>query len=266
MTKNIIQPSVLQNAQSPQDRSPEVDLAIKQSYQLSRQSFISPSFLPRTQQLCEIKRRINLSPKLSVKSSIFGEGMLLSNLHNKMIVTMLSDAGTEVFQNVFSSILSGSQILDIESANEAEEYFFIKEENQYLNDLEELERLSGSYNVTKNSQRGGGEQVCVKNSRPRFSICLLYGVREDKVLRQRLRQAHKVAVREAWAQEVERVRLGFHGVWSASERDELMRSGEVRGVRGEEIHSVHKFPGLMGQATNIRFVRETSSQSRVNVL
>lgn len=192
--------------------------------------------------------------------------MLLSNLHNKMIVTMLSDAGTEVFQNVFSSILSGSQILDIESANEAEEYFFIKEENQYLNDLEELERLSGSYNVTKNSQRGGGEQVCVKNSRPRFSICLLYGVREDKVLRQRLRQAHKVAVREAWAQEVERVRLGFHGVWSASERDELMRSGEVRGVRGEEIHSVHKFPGLMGQATNIRFVRETSSQSRVNVL
>ena len=159
MTKNILQPSVLQNADSPHQPSPEVDLAIKQSYQLSRQSFISPSFLPRTRQLCEIKRRLNLSPVLSVKSSIFGVGMLLSSLDNKMIVTMLSDAGSEVFQNVFSSILSGSEMLDIESVNEAEEYFFIKEENQYLNDLEELERLSGSYNVTNNSQRGGGEQV-----------------------------------------------------------------------------------------------------------
>merc|ERR1719336_380001 len=265
MTKNIIRPSVLQNAQSPQDRSPEVDLAIKQSYQLSRQSFISPSFLPRTQQLCEIKRRINLSPKLSVKSSIFGSGLLLSNLDGKMIVTMLSDAGTEVFQNVFSSILSGSQILDIESANEAEEYFFIKEENQYLNDLEELERLSGSYNVTKNSQRGGGEQVCVKNIRsaknslsakgPDFSICLLYGVREERVIKQRLRVSHRAAVRAAWAQEVARVKLGFHGAWSASERDELLRAGEVSGWVGEERHSGHKFPALAGQASNIRLVR-----------
>lgn len=185
--------------------------------------------------------------------------MLLSRLDNKMIVTMLSDAGTEVFQNVFSSILSGSEMLDIESVNEAEEYFFIKEENQYLNDLEELERLSGSYNVTNNSQRGGGEQVCVKNTRPQFSICLLYGVREDKILRQRLRLAHKAAVRDAWAQEVERVKLGFHGVWSPGERDELLRSREVRGFRGEEIHSVHKFPALMGQASNIRFVREIPS-------
>merc|ERR1719336_815253 len=272
MTKNIIRPSVLQNAQSPHDRSPEVDLAIKQSYQLSRQSFISPSFLPRTHQLCEIKRRINLSPKLSVKSSIFGSGLLLSNLDGKMIVTMLSDAGTEVFQNVFSSILSGSQILDIESANEAEEYFFIKEENQYLNDLEELERLSGSYNVTKNSQRGGGEQVCVKNSKPNFSICLLYGVREEKIIKQKLRQSHRAAVKAAWRQEVQRVKLGFHGEWSPSERDELLRSenrGEVAGVAGfigEEIHSVHKFPGLMGQASNIKFVRESQAQSRYNML
>ena len=266
MTKNILQPAVLQNADSPHQRSPEVDLAIKQSYQLSRESFISPSFLPRTSQLCEIKRRINLSPELSVKSSIFGVGMLLSSLDNKMIVTMLSDAGSEVFQNVFSSILSGSEMLDIESVNEAEEYFFIKEENQYLNDLEELERLSGSYNVTNNSQRGGGQQVCVRNSQPLFSICLLYGVREDKVLRQRLRQAHKAAVRDAWAQEVERVKLGFHGGWSPGERDELLRSREVRGFRGEEIHSVHKFPALMGQATNIRFVREIPSQARASLL
>jgi hypothetical protein len=69
----------------------------------------------------------------------------------------------------------------------------------------------------------------------------------------------------AWHQEVKRVKLGFHGEWSPSERDELLRNGEVSGFIGEEIHSVHKFPSLMGQASNIRFVRE-SSQSRYNML
>merc|ERR1712012_601186 len=132
--------------------------------------------------------------KTSSVSSIFGPGMLVSLLDRQVIITMTTDnnnnAGSnDVFQNVFSSVLSGSEMLDIESANEAEEYFFIKEENRYLNDLEELERLSGSYNVTKNSQRGGGEQVCVKNSKPNFSICLLYGVREEKIIKQKLRQS-----------------------------------------------------------------------------
>ena len=275
MTRNIAQPAVVQRAVGQLDRSPEIDLAIKQSYQLSRQSFISPSFLPNHHQLCQVNRRLNLSPRISVKSSIFGSGMLISNIDNRVIVTMFSDngvGGKDVFQNVFSSVLSGSEMLDIESANEAEEYFFIKEENQYLNDLEELERLSGSYNVTKNSQRGGGEQVCVKNSKPNFSICLLYGVREEKIIKQKLRQSHRAAVKAAWRQEVQRVKLGFHGEWSPSERDELLRSenrGEVAGVSGfigEEIHSVHKFPGLMGQASNIKFVRESQAQSRYNML
>lgn len=259
----------MQGAAGQLDRSPEIELAIRQSYTLSRDSFRSVSFLPRESQLCDQQRRLNLAPRISVRSSIFGSGMLVSKLDKRIIVTMFNDnngnAGNDVFQIVFSSILSSSEMLDIGSANEAEEYFFIKEENQYQNDLEELERLSGSYNVTKNSQRGGGEQVCVKNTRPDFSICLLYGVREEKIIKQRLRQTHRAAVKRAWHQEVKRVKLGFHGEWSPSERDELLRNGEVSGFIGEEIHSVHKFPSLMGQASNIRFVRETS-QSRYNML
>ena len=71
-----------------------------------------------------------------------------------------------------------------------------------------------------------------------------------------LRQGHRAAVKALWAQEVTRVKLGVHGDWSASERDELLRVGEVRGFTGSEVHSVHKFPRLAGQASNIRFVRE----------
>ena len=270
MTRDIVQPDLVQGAAGQLDRSPEIELAIRQSYALSRDSFRSVSFLPRESQLCDKQRRLNLAPRISLRPSIFGSGMLVSKLDKRIIVTMFNDnngnAGNDVFQIVFSSILSSSEMLDIGSANEAEEYFFIKEENQYQNDLEELERLSGSYNVTKNSQRGGGEQVCVKNTRPDFSICLLYGVREEKIIKQRLRQTHRAAVKRAWHQEVRRVKLGFHGEWSPSERDELLRNGEVSGFIGEEIHSVHKFPSLMGQASNIRFARESASQSRYNML
>ena len=269
MTRDIVQPELIHRAIDQSDNSPDIELGIKQSYELSRHSFTSPSFLPTSQQLCKVSRRLNLAPRIHVRPSVFGPGMLISVLDRRVIVTMFNsnnNDGNDVFQNVFSSILSGSEILNIETANEAEEYFFIKEENQYLNDLEELERLSGSFNVTKNSQRGGGEQVCVRNTRHEFSICLLYGVREEKIIRQKLRQTHRSAVKAAWQQEVQRVKLGFHGEWSPSERDELLRNGEVSGYIGEEIHSGHKYPALMGQASNIRFVRESSSQSRYNML
>merc|ERR1712002_979574 len=104
-----------------------------------------------------------------------------------------------------------------ESATEVEEYLFMKDPIQYLNDVEELERLSGSYNVSKGSLRGGGEQVCVQRKSPAGSICMLYGAKEERALRQRLRQGHREAVQAVWAQEVSRVKLGFHGEWSASE-------------------------------------------------
>ena len=256
LTKDIVKPSPVHRATSAFDNNPEINLAIKESYELSRAAFLSPSFLPEKHQLSEIKRRLNLSPRISVKNSIFGDGMLLSLLDKRIIVTLLSGAVNEVFQSVFSSILSGSEMLNIESPTEAEEYVFMKDPIQYLNDVEELERLSGSYNISKGSVRGGGEQVCVQSKTPPAVICVLYGAKEERALRQKLRQGHREAMKAIWAQEVTRVKLGFHGDWSASERDELLRVGEVRGFTGTEVHSVHKFPRLAGQASNIRFVRE----------
>ena len=256
MTKDIVKPSPVHRANSAFDNNPEINLAIKESYERSREAFLSPSFLPEKHQLSEIKRRLNLSPRITVKNSIFGDGMLLSLLDKKIIVTLVSGAVNEVFQSVFSSILSGSEMLNIESPTEVEEYVFMKERIQYLNDVEELERLAGSYNISKSSVRGGGEQVCVQSRSPPSIICILYGAKEERAMRQKLRAGHREALKAVWEQEVTRVKLGFHGEWSASERDELLRSGEVRGFTGQEVHSVHKYPRLAGQASNIRFVRE----------
>ena len=80
LTKDIIKPSPVHRATSAFDNNPEINLAIKESYELSRAAFLSPSFLPEKHQLSEIKRRLNLSPRISVKNSIFGDGMLLSLL------------------------------------------------------------------------------------------------------------------------------------------------------------------------------------------
>lgn len=256
MTKDIVKPSPVHMANSAFDSNPAINLAIKESYELSRKAFLSPSFLPEKHQLSEIKRRLNLSPRISVRASIFGDGMLLSLLDKRIIVTLVTGAVNEVFQSVFSSILNGSEMLNIESPSEVEEYVFMKEPIQYLNDAEELERLSGSYNVSKSSIRGGGEQVCVESRSPPSIICILYGAKEERALRQKLRQGHREALKAVWQQEVTQVKIGFHGEWSASERDELLRTGEVRGFTGEEVHSVHKFPQLLGQASNIRIVRE----------
>ena len=101
---------------------------------------------------------------------------------------------------------------------------------------------------------------------PSADVLMALRHKGGRVTQEELEVTYTTLRTDAWAQELERVKLGFHGLWSASERDELLRSREVRGWRGEEIHSVHKFPALMGQASNIRFVRETSSQSRVNML
>jgi RHS repeat-associated protein len=256
MTKDIVKPAPVHRTKSAFDSNPEINLAIKESYELSRAAFLSPSFLPEKHQLSEIKRRLNLSPRITVRNSIFGDGMLLSLLDGRIIVTLVSGAVNEVFQSVFSSILNGSEMLNIESPTEVEEYVFMKEQIQYGNDVEELERLSGSYNISKGLVRGGGQQVCVQSRAPSSVICILYGAKEERALRQRLRQGHREAVRAKWEQEVTRVKLGFHGEWSASERDTLLRTGEVRGFTGEEVHSVHKFPQLAGQASNVRFVRE----------
>ena len=249
------------------DRSPQLSLAIAGSHARSRAAFLSPGLLPARAQLAAPARRTVLAQAIALQPSVFGDGMLLSVLAGKVIVTQVAEPTNEVLQSVFSSILAGAEMLDITAADpQTEEYFFLKDAGQHGNDLEELERLAGSYNVTRSGLRSGGDQVCVVSRAPPASICLLYGVRRDRAVRQKLRAAHRLAVHARWIQEASLVRLGFHGEWTASERDQLVRAGEVRGWTGQEIHSTHKFPALAGQASNIRFQRDSQArQSRLRL-
>jgi hypothetical protein len=276
MTRHILQPSLIHNTQRASSRGPAIRLAAMAVADQARASFASLGFLPpkHHQRLSAARRRLPLAARVSLRPSPLGRGMLLSRLQDRrVLITLVSEAeaASLPFQSVLASVLNGSELLEeVGSPTEAggEEFLFLKDEQQYANDVENLQRLSGSYNVTRASLRGGGEEVCVRGGggssangggEP-FAVCLLYGGKSERaVVRQRLRSAHRLAVREAWRQELERVKLGFYADWTPNQRDELLRSGEVAGYAGVEIHSVHKFPGLMGQASNIRLVRDSES-------
>jgi hypothetical protein len=287
MTRHILQPSIVYRTQRQRHHlaagGPKIRLAALAVADQTSRSFAGLGFLPpeQHQRLADAPRRLNLAGRASLRPSLLGRGMLLSRLQDRrVLITLVSEAeaASLPFQSVLASVLNGSELLEEvgSPATETigEEFLFLKEEQQYNNDLEELQRLSGSYNVSRAGVRGGGEEVCVRggvphasqqhqsaSEQPPFSVCLLYGAKSERaVVRQRMRSAHRLAVRDAWRQEVERVKLGFHGDWTPSERDELLRSGEVAGYVGTELHSVHKFPGLLGQASNIRLVRESDAQ------
>jgi hypothetical protein len=265
MTRHLLQPALIYRTQRSRPSGPAIRLAALAIAEQARQSFAVLGFLPPEQhhRLAEPRRRIELAGRISLRPSLLGRGVLLSRLADRrVLITLVSEAeaASLPFQSVLASVLNGSELLEeVSSPGEGEEFLFLKEEHQYANDLEELQRLSGSYNVSRAGVSGGGEEVCVRGSSAAgepFAVCLLYGAKSERaVVLQRMRTAHRLALRDAWRQEVERVKLGFHGDWTPSQRDELLRSGEVGGYVGAEIHSVHKFPALLGQAANIRLVR-----------
>ena len=204
--------------------------------------------------------KFSLNDKLNSKSSSFGQGMLVSDLKGKAIVTVLTEAGgqVDVIQSVLASVLNASSILEA-SHGGREEFFFLKDFG-FESDLNELQRLSGTYNVsTEAGIRGQAEAkvLCAQNRGS--TICILYGIEKRAANRWALKRSFKEAVASAWRKEVNAVKNGLNGLnfeWSPNQKAELLSMNEVRGYQGIEVHSVHKFPSLIGQSSNIRFVPE----------
>ena len=244
----------------------KVRLASEESYIQAQQNLLSPTFVQNHVSLVKPVRTVNLMERISCRPSVFGSGLLVSSENeNGIEVTQINAEVGGVFSNVFASVLNGAKVLEGVAVDPTEEqYTFVKNENRLSNDLVELNRLLGSYNVTEVPLRGGGTQICTEKRRDSryphtqrlFTICILYGANVDRVVRHRIRQGNRAAIRAAWKQEIKLVSLGFPGEWTPLERDELMRTGEVKGYSGEEIHSVHKYPSLLGQASNVRLVKD----------
>ena len=206
----------------------------------------------------------DLLGSLSLEPQPFGEGLAI--VVNRGKVAVASAVGTEldVAHSVFASVLNATSLLSASSSG-ADEFFFVKSQEQaFSSDYLEMQRLSGSYNITSESLRPSGRQLCAESASLSSRVCLLYGTedRRSPAMRHVIRARHKQAVEAAWRREAALLKSGFPGKWSTSQRAELQRRGQVRGFTPVEVKSAHKFPELIGQSSNILFVRDSDAAKR----
>lgn len=194
---------------------------------------------------------------LSTRTSSFGQGMLLSDVNGRAVVTITT--GNDVIQSVLASILNASTVLE-SSKGGSEEFYFLKEFG-FSSDLNELQRLSGSYNISTEAGIRNNPEAKVLCAQNRAStLCILYNIEKRVANRWAMKKAFKNAVNIAWNKEVKCVRQGFNGCnheWTPNQKAELTSIGQVRGYVGTEIRNVHRYPALFGQSSNIRFLPES---------
>ena len=138
----------------------------------------------------------------------------------------------------------------------------------YSDDFQQLQRLSGTYNVTSEALSFGGNKgsstpgrkLCAAVAQRDATVCVLYGVERRPVTRHLHKKARKAAAQEAWKVEAALVKAGLQDGWSKAERAELEARGEVRGYTGVEVHK--RYPELVGQVSNIVFVRDKEAKGQ----
>merc|ERR1712141_859609 len=90
-----------------------------------------------------------LNSRLATRSSSFGQGLLLSDIKGRAVVNIVDGSQGDVVQSVLASVLNASSILEA-SHGGLEEYYFLKSTG-FNSDYSELQRLSGTYNVSTES-------------------------------------------------------------------------------------------------------------------
>lgn len=230
-------------------------------------SFVPP---PRLKSGGEMRR--NLLPGIAYRKPALGEGILLSRMAGRAAVTLVTQDGSGVLQDVLSSVLGDNSAHWLEvraggSGQQQEVLYFVKESTAKLrDDQENLKRLSGQFNITmieNGAEQGGGSELRVSNAD--LSLSISYGVEVEAAKQRILRQSHRRAVDAAWLREKQLVESGLPGQqvdWSVEERVDLMTNGRVDGFVGSDLHSVYDYPQLAEDAGNIVFRREDSRRKR----
>ena len=242
----------------------EITVGLANQQRLAVDNLLNPSLMSNSLLTSDTFSLPDLFNRISTKNSAFGRGLLLTDLAGKAVVTLVED-GTpgDVIQSVFASVLKASLVLDISHSGK-EEYHFLKPElSSFQTDFGEMQRLSGSYNISYDNVRStDGKELCATNRLS--SVCIVYGLDRRSASRFVHRRVHKAAVVEAWKREAELLKEPASAImspWSPAERIELQQRGEVNGYTGVEIHSVHKYPQLIGQSSNIKFVKDEEAKS-----
>lgn len=209
----------------------------------------------------------NLLPSIAYRHGVFGTGVLISRVNKKALVNVL-DSSNSVVQDVVSSVFNSSYFLDLHfNIHDKDVFYFIKDNLLKLtDDLEELNRLGGMFNITTHiiNDHAGANGRELRLRSPEAEIILKYGVDPEQERHRILKHAHKRAVERAWELEKQLVAGGFQGRgnWTEEEKEELIAHGIVDDWVGVGIHSYHKYPQLADDPSNVAFQRDSNRKRR----
>ncbi|XP_034122539.1 teneurin-m isoform X2 [Drosophila guanche] len=230
------------------------------------EKFSDFDFVPKPLLKMEPKMR-NLLPRVSYRRGVFGEGVLLSTIGGRALVSVV-DGANSVVQDVVSSVFNNSFFLDLHfSIHDQDVFYFVKDNVLKLrDDNEELRRLGGMFNISTHeiSDHGGSAAKELRLHGPDAVVIIKYGVDPEQERHRILKHAHKRAVERAWELEKQLVAAGFQGRgdWTEEEKEELVQHGDVDGWIGIDIHSIHKYPQLADDPGNVAFQRDAKRKRR----
>ncbi|KAH8318477.1 hypothetical protein KR067_003830 [Drosophila pandora] len=230
------------------------------------EKFSDFDFVPKPLLKMEPKMR-NLLPRISYRRGVFGEGVLLSRIGGRALVSVV-DGSNSVVQDVVSSVFNNSYFLDLHfSIHDQDVFYFVKDNVLKLrDDNEELRRLGGMFNISTHevSDHGGSAAKELRLHGPDAVVIVKYGVDPEQERHRILKHAHKRAVERAWELEKQLVAAGFQGRgdWTEEEKEELVQHGDVDGWIGIDIHSIHKYPQLADDPGNVAFQRDAKRKRR----
>jgi len=232
----------------------------------------------------EFSTRLVLNARIASQNSGFGDGFLLSVLRSdetqvdrSLSIATFVEGVPGVVQNIFASVLNGSQYLaDISFLETADKsiYYFAKVSNSDNSgmtnslsiDMDNVNRLAGQYTVELKDLVKGLTGKDLKIAKDNLELHVVYA---DELSLTKYREtvhddAANSAVWRAWARERNLVMDGFtgYGDWTKPQRVELaaMRPGTaqpgVRGYEAVEILPRNRLPQLVRDQSNYGFVSE----------
>ncbi|KAF3429442.1 hypothetical protein E2986_03836 [Frieseomelitta varia] len=230
------------------------------------EKFSDLGFVPKPLLKLEPKTR-NLLPRVAHRRAVFGEGILVSRVGGRALVSVV-DGVNSVVQDVVTSVFNNSYFLPLHfSVHDQDVFYFVKDNALKIrDDMEELRRLGGMFNVSthETTEHGAGTWKELRLHNPDAAVVIKYGADPEQERHRILKHAHKRAVERAWEIEKQLVMAGFQGRgdWSKEEKDELISRGTVSGYEGVDIHSVHRYPQLADDPGNVAFTRDTKRKRR----
>ncbi|XP_066154380.1 teneurin-m isoform X3 [Euwallacea fornicatus] len=231
------------------------------------EKFYDINFVPKPLLKKEPKTR-NLLPRVAYRKSVFGEGVLVSRVGNRALVSVVEGVNG-VVQDVVTSVFNNSFFLNLQFSIHEQDFFYFVKDNvlKIRDDSEELRRLGGMFNVSTHEVTEHGSLTPLKELRlhnPDAVIIIKYGADPKQETHKILRHAHKRAIERAWELERQLIAAGFQGRgdWTEEEKEELVSHGDVDGYEGVDIHSIHKYPQLADDPGNVAFQRDSKRKRR----